>query len=110
MTKTASELADDAMEHAYRARPELRPTTHKAATMSTQKKYEHLTPLERHRLAQDNEREFRALKRDHATRLSELDAQRKSCTTLAEHNKVMASIRELLHIPKSPRGQGPSAA
>lgn len=75
--------------------------------MSTQTKYENLTAIERARLANTNEREFRALKRDHAERLYALRAQLPSCKTLAEHRQVMASIGELERIPSGERAETP---
>jgi hypothetical protein len=109
MTRSTSDLADDAMENAYRARPELRPTEHKAKIMS-KTKYEELTPMQRAHLAQTNDREFRALKIDHAARLAALEAQVPQCKTRAEYKRVTESIRAMLHIPKGSREQGPSAA
>jgi len=69
--------------------------------MSTQK-YEHLTPLARARLANTDEKAFRALKRDHGARLTALYTQLPQCKTLADHRRTMASIEALLTIPTGP--------
>jgi hypothetical protein len=76
--------------------------------MSTQTKYENLTALERARLANTNEREFRSLKRDHAERLYALRAQLPTCKTLAEHRQVVASIGELEGIPSGQQAEPPT--
>jgi hypothetical protein len=70
---------------------------------TTQTKYEQLTPMARARLAQSNEREFRALKRDHAERLAALEAKLPQCKTGAEYKAIVANIRTLLFIPTGPQ-------
>lgn len=69
--------------------------------MTNAKKYENMTPLERARVANSDEKAFRALKRDHQARLDALYAKLPKCTTRAEHAQTMESIQALLRIPTS---------